>query len=145
MPKRFEASVVIDSPADQVWPVLTDIASYPDWDPNMVRTEGTIAPGNKVKFFTKLMPNRAFPVKVTELDENRRLVLTGGMPIPGLFKSERIYNVTEIDAGTKVELTESFNGLLLPLFGRQIPDLNPIFEEFVQALKERVTGTASEA
>ncbi len=143
MAKRFSASVVIDAPAEQVWPVLTDISAYPDWDPNMVRTEGTIAPGNKVKFFTKLMPNRAFPVKVTELDENRRLVLTGGMPIPGLFKSERVYDLASVDGGTRMSLKEDFTGLMVPLFGRQIPDLNPIFEEFMQALKERVTQGTS--
>ena len=142
MAKQFQARIVIDAPADKIWPVLTDIASYPEWDPNMVRTEGTIAPGNKVKFFTKLMPNRAFPVKVTELDENSRLVLTGVMPIPGLFKSERVYDLTTTDGSTTVSLSEKFTGLMVPVFGRQIPDLNPIFEEFMQALKERVAASS---
>ena len=72
---------------DNVYPAL-DGGRYP-----VKRVEGDVAPGEKVKFFTKLSPNQAFPAKVSIFEPSRKMVLTGGMPL-GLFKSERTHTLT---------------------------------------------------
>ena len=133
--KRYSATIEIEAPPQRVWETLVDTAAYPDWDPGMVRIEGALAPGERVSFFTKLSPDRAFPVKVTGFDPPQKMVLTGGLPL-GLFKSERTHTLTATADGTTTFHTEEiFSGLLLPIFGRTIPDLTTNFRQFAAGLK----------
>lgn len=137
--KVYKASTTIQAPAEKVWGILTDAAGYPAWDLTMVRIEGKLALGETVKFFTKLSA-QAFPVKVTAFEPNKKLVLTGGMPL-GLFKSERTHMLTaNKDGSTAFHTEEIFSGLLLPVFGKNIPDLTENFQGFVAALKKRAEG-----
>ena len=134
--KRYSASITIHASPEVVWRILTDASGYPNWDPVMDHIEGNLAPGETVKFFTKLSP-QAFPVKVTAFEPNRRLVLTGGMPL-GLFKSERTHMLTPSqEGGTIFKTEEIFSGLLLPIFGRTLPDLTENFEAFAAGLKRQ--------
>lgn len=134
--KKFSASITINASAERVWEILTDASGYPKWDVNMDRIEGKLSIGETVKFFTKLSA-QAFPVKVTEFEANRKMVLTGGMPF-GLFKSERTHTLTPTkDGQTQFHTEEVFSGLLLPIFGRNIPDLTENFRGFAAALKKR--------
>ncbi len=139
---HFKAQVKIDAAPADVWTVLVDTSKYSEWDPNMVRVEGSLNLGEKVSFYTKLSPERAFPAKVTLVDQPNKMVLNGGMPL-GLFKSERTHTLTATeDGGTLFTTEEEFGGLLLPLFKGQIPDLNPIFQEFSDGLKSRSEASA---
>lgn len=134
--KKYSASTTIQASPETVWKILTDAGGYPAWDQSMDRIEGKLAPGETVKFFTRLSP-QAFPVRVTAFEPNRRLVLTGGMPL-GLFKSERTHTLTaNSDGSTGFRTEEIFSGPLLPAFGRSLPDLTENFKSFAAALKKR--------
>jgi uncharacterized protein YndB with AHSA1/START domain len=133
--KSYRTSLDIDAPAEKVWNILTDSSGYPDWDPGTDHVEGRIALGGKVKFFTKLDPSQALPVKVTTFEPGKKLVLTGSMPL-GLFKSERIHTLTQnSDGSTTFETQEIFSGPLLSFFESNIPDLTENFESFAVGLK----------
>jgi hypothetical protein len=134
--KRYHASITINASSETIWQILSDAQGYPAWDASMDHIEGTLAPGQTVKFFTQLS-QQAFPVKVTTFEPNRKMVLTGGMPL-GLFKSERTHTLTTNKDGTTTFHTEEiFSGLLLPLFGKNIPDLTENFNNFAAALKKQ--------
>ena len=134
--KTYTASTSIQAAPETIWKILTDASGYPTWDASMDHIEGRLALGETVKFFTKLS-DQAFPVKVTAFEPNRKLVLTGGLPL-GLFKSERTHTLTPGKDGTTMFQTEEiFSGLLLPIFGRNIPDLTENFRNFVAALKKQ--------
>jgi hypothetical protein len=140
--KIFEAKTTINASPDNIWNILADPGGYPDWDPAMDHIEGKLAPGETVKFFTKLSP-QAFPVKVTVFEPGRKMVLTGGMPL-GLFKSERTHTLTPSkDGQTTFHTKEIFSGLLLPIFGRNLPDLTGNFEGFAAALKRHAEKSQS--
>jgi hypothetical protein len=133
--KVYGATTTIEASPETIWAILTNAPSYPEWDPGIDRIEGRIAPGEKITAFTKLSPGRAFPVKVTEYVPGRKMVWMSKMPL-GLFKGERTFTLTPHDNGlTEVSVREVFNGLLLPLIGRSIPDLTTSFEQFVTGLK----------
>ena len=135
--KAFSATRTIGATPATIWTILTDAPSYPDWDPGMVRIEGHIAPEEKLKVFTKLSPDRTFPVTVTEFVPDERMVWASGMPL-GLFKGERTFRLTAREDGTtEFSLREEFSGLLLPIIGRSIPDLSDSFEQFADGLKAR--------
>ena len=140
--KSFAVSTIIRATPEAVWAVLADGAKWTTWNPTIEKVEGVIAPGGKLKVYTKLSPGRAFPVRVSEFDPPRRMVWTGGMPL-GLFKGVRTYTLTLKDDGVEFSMTEVFSGLMAPLITRSIPDLQPSFVVFAAALKRRAeSGTA---
>lgn len=133
--KFFTASTNIKASPDTIWTIITDAPHYPDWDPGVIRIEGTIAPNEKITAYSKISPDRAFPVKVVEFVPGQKMVWSSGMPL-GLFKGERTFSLTPQDDGsTDFVLREEFTGLLAPLITKSIPDLTQTFEEFVAGLK----------
>jgi hypothetical protein len=133
----YSASTTINATPEVVWDILTDAAHYTEWDENMLKLEGRIAPGEALTIYTKLDPQRAFKPGVVEFEPQRKMVWSSGMPM-GLFKGARTFLLEPQGKGqVKFTLREEFSGLMLPLIGKSIPDLNPVFEKFAKALKER--------
>lgn len=138
--KSFEATTTIAASPETIWQILTDAAGYPKWDPNMIRLEGTIALGRKIKAYTTLDPGRAFPAKVTTFEPGHKMVWTSGLPL-GLFKGERTFTLTPNEDGrVTFKAREEFTGMLMPVFNRAIPDLTPTFRDFVAGLKKEAEG-----
>ena len=142
---EFRTRTTIHASPAAVWEILTTAGAYPLWNPTVVRVEGTIAAGEKIKVFATISPDRAFPVKVSVFDAPQKMVWRGGMPIPGLFVGERVFELRPVagpDGAPAVdfEMSETFRGLLLPMFRKQIPDLQPTFDEFASSLKQRAEG-----
>jgi hypothetical protein len=143
--KIHSASTTIKASPEAVWQILIDAPNYPVWDPWADRIEGTIAPGAQITAYTKLSPNRAFPVTVTEFVPGQRMTWTGGMPF-GLFKGVRTFTLAPQPGGnTDFSVREEFSGPLLPLFARSLPDMTKPFADFAAGLKARAEGAASSA
>lgn len=135
--KHYESSARIDASPEAVWQVLTDGASYPAWDSGVVRVEGTIADGQTIKVFSEVDPERAFPVKVGDVEPARLMRWRGGMPL-GLFRGERTFTLTPTETGgTAFTMREEFTGPLLGLVWKSMPDLGPTFTKFATGLKAR--------
>ena len=136
--KEFRTSIDIQSTPARVWAILTDAAAYPSWNTTVDRVDGRIALGEKITVRAKISPNQAFPVRVTALDPEKRMVWRGGMPLGFLFKGERTFTLAPAGGGTvRFAMHEIFSGLLSPLITRSIPDLQPAFDEFAACLKKR--------
>lgn len=133
---KFETTTTIDQPADKVWAVLTHCAAWPEWDPSCERIEGEVALGQKVKAYSKLSPGRAFALKVTAFEPNRKMTWTGGMPL-GLFKGERTFVLEELNGRTRFTIKEEFSGPMLKVIGKTIPDMSQAFDDFAAGLKSR--------
>jgi hypothetical protein len=134
--RHYESTALIAAPADTVWAVLADAPGYADWDSGVVRVEGAIAPGERIKVVSEANPKRAFPVTVTELAPGERMVWSGGMPL-GLFKGVRTFTLRPEDGATRFTMREEYSGPLLAPIWRSMPDLGPSFEQFAQGLKAR--------
>ena len=134
--KGYEARADIAAPPEAIWPILTDTGAWADWDSGVVSVEGRVEPGAKLKVTLSANPGRAYPIRVTELVPDRRMVWTGGMPL-GLFKGVRTYTLEPNGAGTAFTVHEAFAGPLVPLIWRSMPDLGPSFEQFARGLKQR--------
>lgn len=135
--KQFQADATIKATPEAIWAILTDASAYPSFDPYCDKIEGTIAPGQKIKAFSKLSPGRAFPVRVSEFEPGRRMVWSGGMPL-GLFKGERTFTLTPGDDGmVHFDMREVFSGPMLALIGKSLPDMTEPFEKFALGLKAK--------
>lgn len=138
--KSYEAGADIKAQPAIVWAILTDAGRYTEWDSGVARVEGTISLGAKIKVYSELSPDRAFPVKVAELVPNQMMSWRGGMPF-GLFKGLRTFRLQETPEGTRFDMREVFSGPLLPLIGRSMPDLGPSFQQFTDGLKATAEGS----
>ena len=134
--KHYEASSTIAAPPDAVWAILADAPAYSDWDSGVVRLEGKIGPGEKLKVTSEVNPKRAYPVKVTRFEPARAMAWTGGMPL-GLMKGVRTFSLAPENGTTRFTLREEFRGPMLPLIWRSMPDMQPSFEKFANGLKAR--------
>ena len=135
--QECSAATDIKASAEKIWAILTDGAKYVEWDPGMIRLDGKIALGEKLVIVAKVSPKRAFKVTVTQFVPNQEMVWGSGMPL-GLFKGERTFRLESgPDGKVHFSLREVFTGLLLPLFSKSLPDMNPIFADFAAALKTR--------
>jgi hypothetical protein len=133
--RHYATETTIDAPPEAVWAVLADAGRYPDWDSGVERVEGELALGATIKVFSQVSPGRAFPVRVAELEPNRRMMWRGGMPL-GLFTGVRTFSLTPAGEGrTAFAMREEFTGPLLPLVWRSMPDLQPSFDQFAAGLK----------
>jgi hypothetical protein len=133
----YEAEAMIAATPETVWKVLTDAAAYPSWNAAVDRIEGTIEPGATVTVYTTADPQHAFPVKVTTFEPPAEMVWSGGMPL-GLFKGVRTFTVEAHDNGmTKFHMREEYTGPMLGVIWKQMPDLAPSFDEFVQSVKAK--------
>jgi hypothetical protein len=134
--RSYEASRTIEARPDTIWAILTDAAAYSQWDSGVVRVEGRIAPGEKVKVVSEANPSRAFPVKVTEFESGRKMVWSGGMPL-GLFRGVRTFTLEPAGASTSFTMREEYTGPFLPLIWKSMPDLQPSFDKFADGLKQK--------
>jgi hypothetical protein len=133
--KSFASRASIRATPEKVWSILTDAPRYPQWNPTVTSVEGRIAAGERLSLHVKMTPGRAFPLTVAALEPPRRMVWRGGMPL-GLFVGERTFTLTpEPDGLVDFSMRETFTGLLAPLIGRTLPDMQPAFDEFAAALK----------
>ena len=46
--KQLDSSIGIDASPERVWEVLTDFGAYPEWNPFIVRADGTPAEGSRL-------------------------------------------------------------------------------------------------
>lgn len=90
--KSFASSTTIQAAPEAIWRILTDAAGYTSWNTTVSRVDGLIALGERVTVHAKVVPGRAFPVKVVAFDAPIRMVWSGGMPL-GMFKGERTFEL----------------------------------------------------
>ena len=133
--KAFAVKTTIRATPERIWALLTDAPGYVRWNNTVEKVVGRIAQGQRVTVHPKVNPGRAFPVTVVEFEPSRRMVWSGGMPL-GLFNGRRTFELTGGGNGElEFSMREEYSGLLLPLIGRSIPDLQPAFNEFASDLK----------
>lgn len=126
---------------EQVWAILTNRAILADGSFGITRLDGDIALGNRLALYAEVAGDRAFKLRVTTFDPARKMVWQGGMPL-GLFTGTRTFTLAPSGGGTDFHMQEVFSGPLSGLIWKSMPDLQPSFDQFAQALEQHATGTA---
>ena len=143
--KELHSEIQIDAPAERVWDVLTDFASYPQWNPFIRHISGRLAPGERLQ--ARLEPpggrGMTFKPRVLNAEPNRELRWLGHLLVPGLFDGEHSFTIQPLDENrVRLVQRETFKGLLVPLFGRSLENNTQRgFEAMNRALKERAEAT----
>lgn len=109
--------IAIPARAGLVWSVLTDLESYPAWNPFIRRAEGARRLGARWRLEMTLNGRtyRTLRVQVTCWEPGRRLTWRGGIPRPPLLVGTHDVRITESRQGVGLVQAEVFAGLLAPV------------------------------
>lgn len=117
--REIFTEILIRAGEEDVWALITDFASYPKWNPLMLKVQGKAVEGERLQILIHLFlatDMRAQPT-VLCVQRNRRLSWKGGLAIPGLLDGEHILEVYPDSPGVlRLVQREIFTGLLAPLF-----------------------------
>lgn len=138
---ELHSEIEIHASAEHVWQLLTDFASFPNWNPFIRRASGEIRVG--AHLIVNIQPSGArgmtFKPTVLKAEPNRELRWLGRLMLPGLFDGEHVFTIEPL-GNKRVSFTqrEIFNGVLVSLLARSLKsDTQRGFEEMNQALKTR--------
>lgn len=138
----IQTSIEIAAEPEQVWQALTDLDSYPEWNPFIIEGSGELRQGEKLKLRMKPPGGKAmtFKPEVLVVDSGSELRWVGHLLFHGLFDGEHWFTLHPDGAGTKLTQGEYFSGLLPPLMGGMLKKTEQGFRDMNVALKERVEG-----
>ncbi|SFO50526.1 Acetyl esterase/lipase [Geodermatophilus obscurus] len=145
MSERLSTDVDIEATPARVWEVLTDLAAYPEWNPFIVRAEGTVGPGCRLTLRMQPVGGRAMTLRprLVEVAVNRELRWRGRLGVPGLMDAEHTFLLQPQAGGTRLVQQETFRGVLVPFVAASL-DRNtlPAFVAMNEALKRRAEDPA---
>jgi hypothetical protein len=146
--KELHSEVEINAPAERVWQLLTDFASYPRWNPFIRSISGEPTTGERLEVRIEPPDGRGMTFKPTVLnaEPNRELRWLGHLLVPGLFDGEHSLAIQPLEENrVRFLQRETFRGLLVPLFSRSLDNnTHRGFEEMNRALKERAEAPPAE-
>jgi hypothetical protein len=139
--KELHSEIEINSSAERVWGILTDFASYPQWNPFIRRISGEFKVGERLEVRLEPPGGRGITLrpKVLSAEPNRELRWLGHLLVLGLFDGEHSLAIQPLEENRVWFVqSEAFKGVLVPLLARSL-DNNTLrgFEEMNGALKER--------
>lgn len=141
--KSLQTQVQIEASASEVWEVLMDFNSYPQWNPFIISIEGKAEVGAKLKVN---LDGMRFTPEVLVADRAKEFRWLGHLGMKGLFDGTHYFILHEQEDGSLIlEHGEKFKGLLvrliLSLIGKSTQEN---FEKMNLALKERVEKGSKE-
>lgn len=137
----IRTEVEIDASAEQVWSVLSDFNSYPEWNPFIKSAIGQPIKGERLQI--TIQPSGAKPMrfspKVLASEPGREIRWLGRLIVPGIFDGEHCFMIEKLsETKVRFEQSERFSGLLVGLLRATLErDTKRGFEEMNQALKTR--------
>ena len=146
--KEIHSEIEISAPAERVWQILTDFASFPKWNPFIQRVSGEIEIGARLE--VNLQPTGArsmtFRPTVLKVEPNRELRWLGRLLIPKLFDGEHSLSIEPLGENrVRFIQHEIFRGVLVPLMSGSLDrDARRGFEDMNTALKARAEQPLSE-
>jgi hypothetical protein len=145
---QLHTEIEIDAPAERVWGVLTDFASYPQWNPFIRSISGEPNIGGRLEVRLEPPESRGITLrpKVLSAEPNHQLRWLGHLLVPGLFDGEHSLTIEALEENrVRFVQSEAFRGLLVPLFARSLNNnTRRGFEEMNRALKERAEASPKE-
>jgi hypothetical protein len=139
--KELHSEIEIDASAERVWGILTDFASYPEWNPYIRKISGEPRVGEHLEVRFEPPGSRGITLKpkVLNAEPNRELRWLGHLLVAGLFDGKHTLAIQPLEEDrVRFIQGETFGGLLVPLFARSLDKgTRRGFEEMNRALKER--------
>lgn len=137
--QHIATHVDVDAPPAVVWDCLSDLASYPDWNPHVVSATGTLEEGSTLRIRVRRVgaADREMTVTVTDVDPERRLAWVGRLWSPWLFEGRHTFELEPLSGDrTRLHNREEVSGVLGRFVVTETPERD--YEAMNRAVKERV-------
>lgn len=136
----LESHIDIDTSPEQVWAVLTDFATFAEWNPFITSIEGSPNQGARLAITIRPPNARAMNFKptVTASEPTRHLAWLGRLGLPRLFDGAHEFTLRSNErGGTSFTQRETFRGVLVPLLAKTLTHTLEGFEQMNEAIKQR--------
>jgi hypothetical protein len=132
---------------ETVWGILTDFATYEQWNPFINKIVGLAKQGEKLDIYieTPSGKKRRYSPRITKVEEGRELRWFGKSSLPGFLNAEHIFTIEELQPNhVRFIQREVFDGLMTRLFGKGFDkEIRQGFNEMNDALKKRAERITS--
>ena len=121
--KELHSQIEINASPERVWSILTDFASYPQWNPFIRRISGQLKVGERFEVLLEPPDGRGITLRPTVLsvEPNRQLRWLGHLWVPGLLDAEHSLATQPLEENrVRFIQSEMFNGVLVPLLARSL-------------------------
>lgn len=146
--KTIETEIIINASKQQVWDILLDFKAYPDWNPFIRNLTGHVQVGEKLHVEIQPPESKAMKFKpvVKSYKEYEEFTWLGHLLFSGLFDGMHQFRLVEIDNKTTLfQQSESFSGVLVPVFTKMLDDKTKKgFELMNERLKVRAEQATSD-
>ncbi|MGD0680281.1 MAG: SRPBCC domain-containing protein [Polyangiaceae bacterium] len=116
----MRSEIDIQASPQHVWRVLTDIESYPEWNPFFVKARGDLHEGRSLDLVMQPVgkSQQSFSPTILQIDPERQLVWRGRLWIPMLFDGTHHFIVEpRAGGGSHFVQYEDFSGIFVPFVG----------------------------
>ena len=139
--QTITTEIDISAPPEKVWKIITDIDQWHEWSPIINKSSGTSSVGAKLDItMMGKEPGSNGPTykpTITHLEENKNFTWSAHMMAGFIFTNGKILELEATTNGTKLTHSETFKGLLAPVFCGQMEKSVPaMLDKMNKALKE---------
>jgi len=128
---RLEAS--LPQSAEEVWAKISDVDEIRNWDSMIMEISGEIRNGGKVTLRSKISPDQKFKLKITGVIPRREMIWSSGFS--PVFTGVRKYSLRMEKGRTVMLVEEVFEGWLLGVMKKKLPDCETLFGTYVVDLR----------
>lgn len=148
MSRTVRAEIEIAATPERVWSELSDLETFPDWNPFIRSAEGELRTGRRLRL-RLLLGGRVIPLRprITRVDPPRELRWRAVPGVRGLFDTERCFRIEPTARGVRFVQSEVNTGLLTGLVYRFTEFERHVREGYGRlnrALKARAESSGSE-
>lgn len=136
----LEHEITITASAERIWAVLTDFASYAQWNPFILQAQGEARVGTDIVLTMQAPGHGVTRVrsKIVVVTPRRELRWRGHLFLPGVFDVEHVFQIEPMDAKlVRLRQYEQIHGVLVPFVRSILQDSEKGFAAMNEALKMR--------
>jgi len=140
--REINTKIEIKASPEMVWNTLTNINDWHKWNPVIVQASGIASIGSELTITMRGEDGKDGPKYmpiVTDLKEAKLFEWRAKMMSEFMFSNGRVFKLEKTDSGTRLTNTETFKGMLVPLFWSKLSNHVPLMlTEMNDALKNTV-------
>lgn len=133
--RSCEAKTLISARKSTVWEIITDGGNYTVWDSGITHISGGLRNGATIRVRSRPGGNRTYRLRVRQIP-GEAMTWTGRLAL-GLLKGVCTFTLTSHGEKTLLHVRQDFAGPLLGPLWKTLPDIEPAFAEYVNAVKKR--------
>ncbi len=139
--QEIKTEIEISAPPSKVWGIITNIDNWQEWSPIINASHGVASVGSELNI-TMIGKEEGkdgpkYNPVIMKLDEPKYFRWRAHMLAGFIFTNDKIIELEETSSGTRLTHTETFKGLLAPIFcGQMEKGVPPMLNSMNKALKD---------